>query len=63
MKMAISALQFALKEDLKATEIEVGVVRTDDPTFRVLTEAEIDEHLKAINPGKAELKAKQFLSY
>ncbi|CAD6217150.1 unnamed protein product [Miscanthus lutarioriparius] len=63
IEMAISALQFALKEDLKATEIEVGAVRTDDPTFRVLTEAEIDEHLKANNPGKAELKATQFPSY
>lgn len=50
IQMAISALQFALKADLKATEVEVGVVRTDDPTFRVLTEAEIDEHLEAINP-------------
>uniref|UniRef100_A0A804QGG6 Proteasome alpha-type subunits domain-containing protein n=1 Tax=Zea mays TaxID=4577 RepID=A0A804QGG6_MAIZE len=49
-QMAISALQFALKADLKASEVEVGVVRTDDPTFRVLTEAEIDEHLEAINP-------------
>jgi len=48
---------------LQVTTFQVGVVRTDDPTFRVLTEAEIDEHLKAINPGKAELKAKQFLSY
>ncbi|OEL21902.1 Proteasome subunit alpha type-6 [Dichanthelium oligosanthes] len=52
IQMAISALQFALKEDLKATEIEVGVVRKDDPIFRLLTAAEIDEHLKAINPGK-----------
>ncbi|ONM59591.1 Proteasome subunit alpha type 6 [Zea mays] len=50
IQMAISALQFALKADLKASEVEVGVVRTDDPTFRVLTEAEIDEHLEAINP-------------
>lgn len=50
IQMAISALQFALKAELKATEVEVGVVRTDDPTFRVLTEAEIDEHLEAINP-------------
>ncbi|CAN6206072.1 unnamed protein product [Urochloa humidicola] len=52
IQMAISALQFALKEDLKATEIEVGVVSKVDPTFRLLTAAEIDEHLKAISPGK-----------
>lgn len=50
--MATLGLQFALKEDLKATEIEVGVVRKDDPIFRLLTEAEMNEHLKAINPGK-----------
>ncbi|CAL5061671.1 unnamed protein product [Urochloa decumbens] len=48
-----------LKEDLKATEIEVGVVRKDDPTFRLLTVAEIDEHLKAINQSKAELTSEQ----
>ncbi|CAO1943945.1 unnamed protein product [Urochloa humidicola] len=52
IQMAISALQFALKEDLKAKKIEVGVVRKDDPIFRVLTVAEIDKLLKAINPGK-----------
>lgn len=51
-QMATLGLQFALKEDLKATEIEVGVVRKDDPIFRLLTEAEMNEHLKAINPGK-----------
>ncbi|WVZ66688.1 hypothetical protein U9M48_015877 [Paspalum notatum var. saurae] len=40
VKMAISALRFALKdEDLKSTEIENAVGGTD-------------EHLKAINPGK-----------
>ncbi|XP_062187983.1 proteasome subunit alpha type-6-like isoform X2 [Phragmites australis] len=51
-KMAISALRHALQGDLKATEIEVGVVRNDDPIFRLLTEAEIEEHLKAITTLK-----------
>ncbi|KAF8668729.1 hypothetical protein HU200_051915 [Digitaria exilis] len=51
IQMAISALQFALKEDLKATEIEVGIVRKNDPIFRILTAAEIDKILAVINPG------------
>ncbi|PUZ72889.1 hypothetical protein GQ55_2G432100 [Panicum hallii var. hallii] len=50
IQMAVSALQFAQEEDHKATEIEVGVVRKDDPIFRRLTLAEIDEHLKATKP-------------
>ncbi|KAL6856272.1 hypothetical protein ACP4OV_019074 [Aristida adscensionis] len=48
VEMALSALQFALKENLTATEIEVGVVRKDDPIFRPLTEAEIEAHLNAM---------------
>ncbi|KAK3125679.1 hypothetical protein QOZ80_7BG0608320 [Eleusine coracana subsp. coracana] len=49
IQMAISALQYALKQDLTATDIEVGVVRKDDPIFRLLSATEIDEHLKVIN--------------
>ncbi|KAL6657608.1 hypothetical protein ACP70R_005388 [Stipagrostis hirtigluma subsp. patula] len=52
VEMAISALQFALKQNLKATEIEVGIVTKDDPIFRTMTEAEIEEHLKAIAAPK-----------
>ncbi|XP_074560561.1 proteasome subunit alpha type-6 isoform X2 [Curcuma longa] len=49
VQTAISALQSVLQEDFKATEIEVGVVRTEDPAFRVLSTEEIDEHLTAIS--------------
>ncbi|XP_072979028.1 proteasome subunit alpha type-6 [Typha angustifolia] len=49
VQTAISALQSVLQEDFKATEIEVGVVRSDNPVFRVLSTEEIDEHLTAIS--------------
>ncbi|PPD97415.1 hypothetical protein GOBAR_DD05565 [Gossypium barbadense] len=49
VQTAISALQSVLQEDFKATEIEVGVVKADNPAFRVLSTEEIDEHLTAIS--------------
>ncbi|KAG6485599.1 proteasome subunit alpha type-6 isoform X2 [Zingiber officinale] len=49
VQTAISALQSVLQEDFKATEIEVGVVKAEDPAFRVLSTEEIDEHLTAIS--------------
>ncbi|KAF6136713.1 hypothetical protein GIB67_018716 [Kingdonia uniflora] len=49
VQTAISALQSVLQEDFKPTEIEVGIVRKDNPAFRVLSTEEIDEHLTAIS--------------
>ncbi len=49
VRTAVAALQSVLGEDLKASELEVGLVTTAEPAFRVLTEAEVDEHLVAIS--------------
>jgi len=55
IRMGISALQSVLSEDFKASQIEVGIISSTSttdgtsPTFRKLTEEEIDEHLVAIS--------------
>ncbi len=50
VQTAISALQNVLSEDLKATEIQVGVVSASQGgAFRTLTTDEIEEHLIAIS--------------
>ena len=49
VRLGISALQNVLSEDFKASQIEVGVVSTQDCVFRKLTEDEIDDHLIAIS--------------
>jgi 20S proteasome subunit alpha 1 len=47
-QMAINALQTVLGEDFKASDIEVGVVTTDSPRFRRLSDDEVDRHLTEI---------------
>jgi len=37
-----------LGEDFKASDIEVGVVSTENPRFRILTDDEVDRHLTEI---------------
>ena len=49
VQTAIGCLQTVLGEDLKAKELEVGVVSNDNKHFRLLTEKEIEEHLTAIS--------------
>ncbi|KAL6782201.1 POA1 [Auxenochlorella protothecoides x Auxenochlorella symbiontica] len=50
VQMAISALQNVLAEDLKATDLEVGIAETSNGgLFRVLTNAEVEEHIVAIS--------------
>lgn len=48
VEVAITALSSVLAADFKPSEIEIGVVTTDDPSFRVLGESEVDERLAAI---------------
>lgn len=48
VETAISALQGVLLEDFKANEIEVGVVSSDNPSFRVMSDAEVEGHLTNI---------------
>jgi 20S proteasome subunit alpha 1 len=53
VQAAISALQHVLAEDLKAGDLEVGVAAAgeggEEASFRVLGEAEVEEHLVAIS--------------
>ena len=49
VRTAIACLQTVLGEDLKARELEVGIVTVDDPNFRLLSENAIEDHLTAIS--------------
>ncbi|KAJ3018798.1 Proteasome subunit alpha type-6 [Thoreauomyces humboldtii] len=48
VEMAITTLSTTLSLDLKAGDVEIGIVTADDPSFKVLQESEIDEHLTRI---------------
>ncbi|CAG8451974.1 8799_t:CDS:2 [Ambispora leptoticha] len=49
IELAINTLSTVLSADFKATEIEIGLVTSDNPKFRTLSESEIDYHLQRIN--------------
>lgn len=49
VETAIIALQTCVGADLKPTDLEVAVVQTSDPTFRVLSTEDIDGHLSRIS--------------
>jgi len=49
VETAIVTLQTVIGQDLKPTDIEVGMVTTKNPKFRVLSVAEIDAYLQQIS--------------
>lgn len=48
IELAITCLSSVLAADLKPSEIEVGLVTAENPSFKVLSETEIEAHLSRI---------------
>jgi len=53
IQLAIQCLCTVLSSDLKPSEMEIGIVTTDEPGFRPLTETEIERHLNALSEKEA----------
>eukprot|EP00761_Pharyngomonas_kirbyi_P003573 gb/GECH01003577.1/.p1 GENE.gb/GECH01003577.1/~~gb/GECH01003577.1/.p1 ORF type:complete len:247 (+),score=58.83 gb/GECH01003577.1/:1-741(+) len=48
VQLAINTLQTVVSAELKPDEIEVAVVTNDDPSFRKMSDEDVDKHLVAI---------------
>jgi len=49
IETAISCLSSVVSIDFKPSDLEVGLITTKEPTFKVLSESEIDVHLMALS--------------
>jgi 20S proteasome subunit alpha 1 len=49
IQAAIECLQQVTSQEFKATDIEVGIVTTDNPSFRKLEDEAVEDHLNAIS--------------
>lgn len=49
IQLAIHCLCTVLSSDLKPSEMEIGIVTTDNPEFRTLSEQEKEQHLTALS--------------
>jgi len=48
IELAITCLSSVLAADLKPNEIEIGLVSSEERSFKILTESEIETHLSRI---------------